>query len=128
MRREFRLPEEDELFLNALGLPWETLSSAGVNWLLVHDHPVPAGYNCQTVTVGIRIEAAYPPAKLDMAYFFPPLTRTDGKTINALTPQPIDGKTFQQWSRHYEWLPEEHSLVTHFGCVEHWLTSELRKR
>jgi hypothetical protein len=63
-----------------------------------------------------------------MGYFFPPLARADGKPINGLTPFQIEGKTFQQWSRHYDWLPEEHSLVTHLGCVEHWLNSELQKR
>lgn len=128
MRRDFHLPEEDVDYLNALGLPWETVAQGGVNWLLLHNYPVPAGYNVTAATVAIRIEATYPTGLLDMAYFYPPLARADGQPINALTPLVVDGKTFQQWSRHYTWVPGEHSLITHMGCVGHWLTSELKKR
>ena len=129
MRREFRLPEEDEEHLNARGLPWETVRLGGVNWLLIHNFPVPSGYSHSAeVTLAVRIEAAYPPGKLDMAYFFPPLVRADGKRINALSVEHIDGKPFQRWSRHYIWVAGEHSLITHIGCIEHWLSSELSKR
>lgn len=128
MRRDFRLPEEDEDYLNALGLSWETLSQSAVNWLLIHDFPVPSGYSHALTTLAVRIEAAYPPGKLDMAYFYPPLSRSDGKGINNLSPEQIDGKSFQRWSRHYEWVAGEHGLITHMGCIEHWLSSELRKR
>ena len=128
MRRMFHLPEEDEEFLNALKSPWETVSQGGVNWLLVHEFPVPPGYTSERVTLAVRIEAAYPPAKLDMAYFYPPLARADSKAINGLSTEQIDGKPFQRWSRHYEWAPGEHTLVTHIGCVEHWMSSELLKR
>lgn len=128
MRRDFILPEEDVAYLNTLGLPWETVGLAGVNWLLIHDYPVAAGYNHNTVTIAVRIETAYPPGKLDMVYVYPHLSRSDGKPINALTTEIIDGKTFQRWSRHYEWLPEEHSLITHLGCICHWFEKELVKR
>ena len=83
MRREFRLPEADEEHLDALGSQWETVCQGSVNWLLIHDFPVPAGYNHATVTAAIRIDGGYPPGQLDMVYFFPELRRTDGKTIGA---------------------------------------------
>jgi hypothetical protein len=126
MRREFRLPEEDEEFLNALGLPWEAVVCGRVNWLLI-EFPVPAGYTHAHATLAVRIVAAYPPGKLDMAYFYPQLARADGKTIKGVTTEQIDGKGFQRWSRHYQWMPGEHNLSTHVGCVEHWLASELQK-
>ena len=128
MRRNFFLPEEDADHLDSLGLPWEAATIGGVNWVLIHDFPVPLGYTRGKVVVAIRIEAMYPAGMLDMAYFFPPLARADGKPINALTPHELDGKTFQQWSRHYTWVAGEHSLITHLGCVQHWLSSELSKR
>lgn len=128
MRREFTLPEEDVEYLDALGKPWETVTLGGVNWLLIHEYAVPPGYNQSHVTVAIRIEAAYPPGKLDMVYVYPHLARSDGKAINALTNEMIEGKAFQRWSRHYEWLPHEHSLITHLGCVFHWFEVELAKR
>src|SRR5258706_15985085 len=128
MRRNFRLPEEDERHLNARGLPWEALTEGGANWVLLHEFPVPPGYNYPNVMAAIRIEAAYPPGKLDMVYYFPSLVRAGGQAINGLSDQPLDGKTFQRWSRHYEWLELEHDLSTHISCVEHWLQSELLKR
>ena len=54
-----------------------------------------------TVTAAIRIETGYPNTELNMVYFFPALARMDGKPIGATdAPQPLDGKTYQRWSRH----------------------------
>jgi len=131
-RREFRLPEEDEEYLNSLGLPWETISGVlggkKALWLLIHNYPVPAGYNKSHVTKAIKIEPGYPPGKLDMVYFFPALSRNDGKTIiKAQTTVTIDGNVFQRWSRHYTWREDSDSLTTHLLRVKEWLTNELKR-
>lgn len=130
-RRHFALPEADEEFLNSLGLPWETLLESGVRWVFIYNFPVPSGYNHTTVTVAIRIMPGYPDAQLDMAYFFPALARADGKHIGALTPFPLDGKSFQQWSRHRTgtnpWRPGVDDLSTHLMLVEDWLKREFAK-
>ncbi len=128
MRRQFQLPEDDARFLEGLGLPWETVSVAGVNWLLVHEFPVPPGYDHPAVTLAVRIEVAYPPGRLDMVYVHPALQRVDGKRIDALAAEAIDGQAYQRWSRHYEWNPAEHDLSTHVACAQHWLENEFRKR
>jgi hypothetical protein len=78
-----------------LGLPWETVNDQGMQWVIVHDYPVALGYNYKKVSVAIKIETGYPRAPLDMAYFFPALQRLDGKAINAVSNQPIDGKQYQ---------------------------------
>ena len=100
MKRQFQLPESDVVFLDGLGLPWEAVNDAGMQWVIIHNYPVPAGYSVTDASVAIKIESGYPRAQLDMAYFFPALSRSDGKAINAITFQPIDGKLFQRWSRH----------------------------
>lgn len=131
MRRQFILPEPDREFLEACGRTWETISEAGSQWLLIHDFPVPQGYNVEKVIIALMISAGYPEAQIDMAYFFPALARLDGKIIKAATPLQRDGKTFQQWSRHRTgqnpWRPGVDDISTHIALVEYWLEKELTR-
>jgi hypothetical protein len=66
-----------------------------------------------------------------MAYFNPALARDDGKQIGAVTPFQLDGKTWQQWSRHRsnvtDWRPGEDNIETHLLYVTAFLESELKK-
>lgn len=127
MRRQFQLPEADQQFLETLGLSWETIVEGKVRWLVLHDYPLPVGYNQQKTTVAIQIGAGYPPGKLDMAWFSPPLARKDGRPIPALSAHVIDGKQFQRWSRHYAWVEGEHDLDSHLVRVWGWLEAELKR-
>lgn len=129
MRRQFDLPEDDIEHLDARGLPWEIIPERGVQWLIIHDFPVPAGYNHRRVAVAVRITPGYPTAPLDMAYFYPALARMDGRPIGATSArQQLDGKNWQRWSRHRTrenpWRPGVDSIATHLALVEHWLRRE----
>lgn len=131
LRRVFELLPEDEAFLEDYGLPWETIVE-GDQWVLIHDFPVPDGYNHKKVIAAIRLVTGYPKAALDMVYFVPMLARTDGKAIGATNgKQFIDGKEFQQWSRHRTsknpWLVGQDNLGTHTILVEDWLEREFGK-
>lgn len=132
MRKQYQLPEDDIIFLDGLELPWETITESGMQWVVIHDYPVASGYNHQKVSVAIKIETGYPRTPLDMAYFFPPLQRADGKTINALSIQPIDGKHFQRWSRHRTginpWRAGIDDLSTHLALVSFWFEQEFIKQ
>lgn len=128
MRRIFRLPEADEAFLDALGLPWETIREGGTRWLLIHEFPVGKGYNVDKTTVAIQIDGGYPPGKLDMAWYYPTLSRQDGVPIAALSTEQIDGRQFQRWSRHYPWREGEDDLSTHIRRMEAWLRDEFARR
>ena len=100
MRRQFNLSERDRRFLDSLGVPWEAIREANNLWIIIHDYPIPSGYNCAFAAVAIKIESGYPDAQLDMAYFNPHLARRDGKAIPQTdTAVGLDGKTFQRWSR-----------------------------
>ena len=132
LRRQFELLAEDRQFLDDYGCPWETISD-GSQWVLLHDFDTRhSGYNHQRVTMAIRLESGYPKAPLDMVYVYPALVRTDGKQIGATqATQPIDGKTFQRWSRHRTstnpWIAGQDNLETHILLVEDWLRREFEK-
>lgn len=142
-RRQFDLPEEDIESLNQRGLRWETVllleSGQQALWVFIHEFPLPRGYAgrsttgvvpCERATVGIRV-TGYPGGALDMAYFCPPLSRADGRPINNLGDMELDGRTFQQWSRHY--TPANpfrvgiDTIGTHLSLVEEWLERELSR-
>ena len=79
----------------------------------------------------IYIQPGYPDTQIDMAYFFPELSRADGKAIGAVTPTAFEGKNWQQWSRHRTatsaWRIGEDNLSTHMILVADWLNQELLK-
>jgi len=127
-QRAFTLPQEDMDFLDELGLPWETISNNGM-WLIIHDYPITKGYNVETASIALMIPPAYPAAEIDMANFCPPLQKQSG-TINAATERAIEGRIFQQWSRHRqpgEWVPGVDNLSTHLGLVDNWLLIDLKR-
>ncbi len=126
-RRTFRLPADDEDYLNSLGLAWESILDGNVQWLLIHKHPIPEDFDTPTATVAIRIERSYPPSKLDMVYIHPQLSRQDAKPIPALSTQQIEGVSFQRWSRHYAWREGVDSLSTHHLSIKGWLSDELKR-
>lgn len=131
MRRQFLLPEADVDYLNACGLKWETISEGKWRWLLISDYPIPHGYNIGSATAAVSISAGYPDAQLDMVYFYPPLSRQDGRAIGALSSKAIDSKSFQRWSRHRTganpWRPGIDDLAAHLELAQHWLEREFKK-
>lgn len=131
MKRQFFLPENDTEFLNGLGLDWEAVLEANRHWIIIHNYPVPSGYNVSQVTVALFIPPGYPASQIDMAFFNPHLSRVDNRPIGALAFQPIDGLQFQRWSRHRTtanpWRPSIDDISTHLQLVDHWFERELLK-
>jgi hypothetical protein len=131
-RRDFSLLEEDEEFLNGLGLGWEAVIIGNSKWVFIYNYPIPVGYNFNQITVAVMIAPNYPTAQLDMLYFYPALTRTDGVAIPNLTAYALEGKNFQQWSRHRTganpWRVGVDCLATHIPLAEVWLNNEFTKR
>jgi hypothetical protein len=135
LRRHFHLPEHDEDFLERLRLDWETVRHGqGQNQVLrlvIYDYPVPPGYTVDKVALFLRIEASYPDTQIDMVYFLPHLHRRDGRSIDALSTESFDDKSWQRWSRHRTsenpWRPGVDDISTHLALVDHWLARELSK-
>ena len=130
-RRQFRLPEADEEYLNSTGYVWETVCEGQMRRLVVRGFSIPTGYNLPVVDLNLRIEGGYPDSQIDMVYFHPPLARTDNKAIGALTTDPFDSLTWQRWSRHRTaenpWRPGEDGVQTQLLLVQHWLEREFLK-
>lgn len=121
-RKTFFLSSDDTEYLNNTFPHWETIPG---QWLLIYGFPVCEGYTTDQVTAAIQIPPAYPSVPLDMVYFYPPLARSDGKSIPRTECRTtIDGLQFQRWSRHYkagEWIPNEDNLATHILAINGWL-------
>jgi hypothetical protein len=131
MRREFLLGEEDEACLNSTGHQWETVLDAKVKWLIIRQYPIPVGYSVATADTALRIPPSYPDDQIDMVYFYPALSLVSGRAILALTPLVVEGRQYQQWSRHRTaanpWRPGIDNICTHLLQVNTWLERELRK-
>jgi hypothetical protein len=131
MRKQFQLGEEDEECLAARGLAWETVVEGNTKWVIVHGYPVPEGYNHRIADAAVRIPPSYPDGDIDMVYFLPALALVNGKPIPNLTPLAIEGKEYQQWSRHRTagnpWRPGLDNVCTHLLQVDSWLDRELKR-
>lgn len=131
MRRQFDLSEGDEEGLRSRGLAYEAVVEGGARWLLIPDFPIPEGYDHRKATAALRIPPSYPEDQIDMVYFHPPLALAGGREVRALTLTTIDGKPYQQWSRHRTganpWRPGLDDVSTHLLQVETWLARELTK-
>ena len=121
-RRDAPLLDADTAFLEGYGHKFDIVKD-GSTWVVLHDFPIPAGFNHQRVSLAIRIEQGYPMTQLDMLYVFPKLARIDGREIpQTQVEQPIEGKVFQRWSRHRsganQWVPGVDCLETHVFLIE----------
>ena len=126
LRRQFPLPEEDQEMLDCNGRPWETIVSSQ-RWLILHNVPVPPGYNVSEVSLAIAINPSYPQAALDMVCVSPALAMQSGRAIQNLMAMIVDGQQWQCWSRHYPWRAGVDCLETHLGRIEHWFEKELQR-
>lgn len=130
--RQFDLPEEDQELLNNSGMKWETMSDANSRWLIIHDITLPDIYEQNKTSMAILIPSGYPTAALDMAYFYPFVSRVDSKLIPQTQASVlIEGNRWQRWSRHYTaanpWKASEYNVFTHFLIALSWLEREVTR-
>jgi Prokaryotic E2 family E/Multiubiquitin len=130
-RRDFSVPEDDTAFLNSLGLNWEAID-CGQLWIIVRGWCPPAGFDPKQVDIALDI-TSYPAGVIDMAYFSPAISRTNGANIpQADVAVTIDGRNWQRWSRHRvegvnSWNPESDSIASHYGYMLDWFKRELER-
>ncbi len=133
MRRDFALPEQDTDFLDSNFLNWDTVKDGSGMWVIIHNYPIPVGYNHTIVNLALKIESGYPVAQIDMVYFNPDLQKSNGNNnpIRALANQSIEGAIWQRWSRHRTgenpWRVGLDDISTHLQMVKYWLERELVK-
>lgn len=104
------------------------MRDGNTQWLIFHNWQVPPGYTAETVNIALLIPGNYSDSQIDMVYFKPALARKDGKAINALTSQVIEGGTWQRRSRHrsvtHPWRPVVDDVASHLTLVDEWLWRE----
>ncbi|MBI9013190.1 MAG: hypothetical protein JEZ08_13235 [Clostridiales bacterium] len=130
---DFNLPEDDMEFLRNLEYRFHTRNDGRYRWMILENYPIPDGYNVSTASIAISIPNGYPTNQLDMAYFFPPLSRVDNKPIGATqVQQNILGQSYQRWSRHRTpsnpWRPGLDDISSHLSLINEWLLREFSKR
>ena len=106
---------------------WEKISEGnGKYGLLIRDFPLPGGYTVEESTLMVLIPSGYPGSRLDMFYFDPPLSRSDGSAIARTEPIEVHfARQWQRWSRHYDWQPGIDDLVRHIEYVRNELKKEV---
>lgn len=129
-RRQFRLLEVDEAFLDGLGHTWETIIDGERRWLLIYEYPVPGGYTAQRTTLALEIPLTYPGAQIDMFYTYPRLALTSGRAIDRTqVAATIVGSDFNGWSRHRgaqsPWNAESDNVKTHLALVDSSFAKEV---
>ena len=129
-RRQFKLPDVDMEFLERRDQPWEAVIEGNLHWVVLHEHPVFAGYNHSAVIAALQLSPSYPETHIDMVYFYPHLAPSNGKSVANLSTHSFDGKTWQRWSRHrtaaHPWCRGSDCIETHLLLVDEWLERELR--
>ncbi len=129
-QRAFALLPADEAGLAERGLTWSTSVDQGRRWLVLHDVVLPAGFDTAAATIAMEVPPSYPAGEIDMFYVHPHLARLDGVTIpQTQIAQPIDGRSFQRWSRHRgalaPWRPGRDSVLTHLALIDASLAREV---
>lgn len=121
------LPEDEEYLDRTYPSAWKLVqASAAVTGLVIADFPVPSGLRPPTTSLLVLVPNGYPGSALDMFYFAPPIERSDGKPIAAVGPEEHFGRTWQRWSRHYQWEPGVDSMVRHLEYITSEIEQETR--
>lgn len=122
----YTLPREDGEYLDAnYASRWNKVSEGNSkHGLVISGFPVPNGYQVRESDLMLLIPSGYPGIPLDMFYFRPGLTRSDGAPIVALVDETHFGQSWQRWSRHYQWEPGRDSIIGHIEHVVILLATE----
>ena len=134
-RREVKLRPSDVEFLDSLGVPWEVLREGGGARVIIPGVEIPGALRAMhphpdvdRVSVAFALVAAYPDTQIDMATFYPPLQRRDGRNIPNVSDVSVDSRPWQQWSRHRPdaaaWRPDVDGIDTHYAFMLSWLRRE----
>lgn len=123
----FNLHPEDEEYLNAnFPSSWKTEAEGNKNGIIIREYSVPKGiYTPEKSDLMIIVPTDYPTAAIDMFYFCPALARKDGREVTRIASEIHFDKSWQRWSRHYQWEPGKCSVITHISWVANQLKHDM---
>ena len=120
---------DDEGFLNIEYTDqWEEVTENSLTGLLIRNYPLVDGYTPKQSDLMLLIPSTYPAGSIDMFYFSPPVQRIDGVSIGTLSNEEHFSRSWQRWSRHYEWKPGAHDIATHMAYIKNALLDEFREK
>lgn len=115
------LTADDHRFLAGLGVEYTATEEGGWTVLSVHDWPLPPGYRPAAADLMVRVAPGYPDMPLDMWYFSPDVSRTDGQPVpNTEVHETFAGRQWQRWSRHLDpgqWTAGVDGLESYFARI-----------
>ena len=123
----FSLPLEDREYLEANFPNWKPVSEDSKKGIVIYDYHLPKGYNLKKSDLMFLIPDNYPTTKIDMFYFYPDINRIDRANIEALSPETHFQRTWQRWSRHYNWRVGIDNISTHITYIHNQLKFEIDK-
>jgi hypothetical protein len=124
------LPDADVAHLRLRGLTWSASFNGQMIDLVIHDYPVPAGYDQTCVDLLLQLPGSWPDGTPDMFYVDPPMrvaaTRAWPKAADHFPV--IGGRKWQRWSRHFQavWRPGIDGVATHLAIVNDALAASVR--
>ena len=120
---------DDEGFLNIeYAGQWEKLPGNPITGLLIRNYTLVDGYTPEQSDLLLLIPDSYPAGGIDMFYFYPHVQRIDGMSIGTLSDEYYFDRSWQRWSRHYEWKPGVHDIATHMAYIKNALLAELQTK
>jgi hypothetical protein len=97
------LPAADEQYLSERGIAHQVLTDGGEVCVLFPGWQLPSGLSVSQTDVLLRLSPGYPDIPPDMWWTDPAVLRADGSAIPATeVRQPMLGRTWQRWSRHFQ--------------------------
>ena len=121
---DFPLTSDDREFLNDKFSLWEPVTEEGKYGIIIHEYKLPEKYTPECSDLMIIIPNDYPASALDMFYFSPDVSRKDQREIGYLSDENHFKKSWQRWSRHYEWNPNIHNIAYHVSFIKNVLEDE----
>ena len=123
MSEPYELLPEDIEYLNAhFPERWQKLSEGNGKYaLLITGFEIPDGFAQKIANLMVLVPAGYPGVGLDMFYFDPSLQKSNNEELAAIAFEEHFGRSWQRWSRHYDWIPGEHNLYKHIELVRNEL-------
>lgn len=97
------LPPDDTKYLASRAEECTIHPESGLTCIVLHDFPLPPGYQSAKADLLLRLSAGYPDVAPDMWWFDPPVLRADGAEIPQTNVIEVYlGRSWQRWSRHLQ--------------------------
>ena len=125
------LPEADAEFLDQKGYRWDVGAADGFINLVIHEFPLPRGYQVNRTSLLIRLPAGYPNSNPDMFWTHPDVVLVNGSYPVAADQHDVQyqGHGWQRWSRHFSglvWRPGVDNIRSYLVAVRHELEKPVK--